>query len=58
LGTYIGINIYRELLKNIAKTNIRDTGFGLPYSINDLNKLIRLARGDIIDPRAFNMLKP
>jgi SAM-dependent methyltransferase len=57
LGTCVGVNIYAELLKNIAKTNIRDAGLGLPSSTDDPNKLVRLACGDITDPQAFDMLR-
>ena len=34
LRTCVGVDVYRELLKNIAKTNIHDAGFGLPSSTN------------------------
>ena len=57
LGICVSVNIYAELLRNIAKTNIRNTGFALLSSIDDLNRLVRLARGDITDLRAFNTLR-
>jgi SAM-dependent methyltransferase len=56
-GTCVGVDVCGELLKNIAKTNIRDAGFGLPRSTDNPNKLVRLARGDITDPQAFGTLR-